>query len=250
MPAGNDDISHDVAKALDVLLKRNIYSTMTSPVLIEVRLVPYDSTWIAMARAEANRLFNFSKTYEDFENLWKDASEVLQPSEIDSVSSVSGYSGRRERDFFCHVGSTAVPGLPSKPYIDLLCPRLGDLNMAKAGYRKMGSYTREGDGTGWYLRKLVTPEAAIVGFIVHCYDPGAFEKALFVATLRANPALRTEYAALKARLSSTTTDFQMYTIGKTKFIAKMRTEFEIPVFYGAYGCANFNAPDSQRRGAL
>jgi hypothetical protein len=112
--------------------------------------------------------------------------------------------------------------------------------MAKAGYRKMGNYWTGNDGAGWYLRKLVTPEAAIVGFIVHCDDPGAFEKALFVATLRANPALRTEYAALKARLSSTTTDFQMYTIGKTQFIAKMRTELEIPVFYGAYGCANID----------
>ena len=165
-----------------------------------------------------------------------------------------------------------MPGLTAKPYIDLVavgrrnCGELSSARLAELGYTKMGTYfasdsgkwkTYEGnferivavpapdknslaESAGWYLRKLPNPAVGIVGFIVHISDPGALEKVLTVVTLRANAPLRDEYVALKKRLVAATSDFQMYTIGKTDFMAKLHSDLEIPVFYGPYGCAGID----------
>jgi GrpB-like predicted nucleotidyltransferase (UPF0157 family) len=121
-----------------------------------------------------------------------------------------------------HVGSTAVPGLPAKPVIDLMAslPRLGEVNddaLRTLGYRMTPSgmperlfYRREDyDSTAYHLH-VVTVESW----------PTRNER-LLRDHLREHPADRDRYAALKRELMEKHGPGEAYTRGKTGLIQEL-----------------------------
>lgn len=125
-----------------------------------------------------------------------------------------------------HVGSTAVPGLPAKPILDLMAG-VTDLGQAPEIAAVIA-------GSGWHY---VPPEldqrpsrrhfVHVVGghrhAHLHLMRPGTadWQRHLdFRDRLRADPALRDEYAALKRRLAAVHAgDREAYTEAKSGFIA-------------------------------
>ncbi|GID98469.1 GrpB family protein [Amorphoplanes digitatis] len=121
-----------------------------------------------------------------------------------------------------HVGSTAVPGLPAKPIIDLMASvdHLDDVNnqtLATYGYQAVRSdmparlfYRREDyDSTGYHLH-VVTAESW----------PTRNER-LLRDHLLAHPADRERYAALKRELMDRYGPGDAYTQGKTELIQEL-----------------------------
>src|SRR5205085_12678283 len=104
-----------------------------------------------------------------------------------------------------HIGSTAVPGLAAKPVIDLMA-LVGDIHapiarlVAEAGYqypRTMGPQT---DRRAW----LCHPSLELRLHHLHLTDDAALlaRHLAFRDALRADAALRAEYAALKRELAT------------------------------------------------
>ena len=102
-----------------------------------------------------------------------------------------------------HIGSTAVPGLPAKPIIDILVIVKNAANediylkpLEKAGYELR---VREPD---WYEHRMFrTPEKDVH---IHVYSQGCPENdryLVFRDYLRANPDIRDQYAVLKKELA-------------------------------------------------
>ncbi len=93
-----------------------------------------------------------------------------------------------------HIGSTSVPGLAAKPVIDMLAG-VRDLDEARAAFGPL-------EALG-YSHRPHRPEAHLFvreGFGVHLTTPGSDlwrERLAFRDALRADPALREEYAAYK-----------------------------------------------------
>ncbi len=122
-----------------------------------------------------------------------------------------------------HVGSTAVPGLPAKPVVDLLVP-VRDLS--DDGY--IGALT----SAGWaYVppeldgrpeeRFFVLPDEARRVAHLHLMDPGSdwVDVITFRDALRADRVLRDGYAALKRRLAvGHANDREAYTRAKASFV--------------------------------
>jgi GrpB-like predicted nucleotidyltransferase (UPF0157 family) len=121
-----------------------------------------------------------------------------------------------------HVGSTAVPGLPAKPVIDLMASidDLDDVNnqaLGTLGYQRVRSdmpdrlfYRREDyDSTGYHLH-VVTAESW----------PTRNER-LLRDHLLAHPADRERYAALKRELMDRHGPGEAYTQGKTDLIQEL-----------------------------
>lgn len=107
-----------------------------------------------------------------------------------------------------HIGSTAVPGLPAKPIIDLL-PVFADQATCDAarpalerlGYEWLGEF---GLPDRRYVR-LDDPETGNRLFQAHCYVQGSGEITRHLAfrdALRANASLRAAYTAVKARCAA------------------------------------------------
>jgi GrpB-like predicted nucleotidyltransferase (UPF0157 family) len=159
-----------------------------------VRVVPYDPRWAQLFTVEAERL-----------------SRAL---------AAVGISLTLE-----HVGSTAVPGLPAKPVLDLLggYPP-GDAPLAPyihileaAGYTHRGEqgipgreFFRRGEPRAYHLHLAVTG--------------GAFwrDQLAFRDRLRASPTLRDAYAALKRDLATRhPRDREAYTAGKGPFVRQV-----------------------------
>jgi GrpB-like predicted nucleotidyltransferase (UPF0157 family) len=122
-----------------------------------------------------------------------------------------------------HVGSTAVPGLPAKPVIDVAVGvrALGRLprwpvGLRAAGYAYLGD--REGRGEHFYAKG---PEAMRT-FYLHVVPIRSRNWADYLAfrdALRKNPPLRRRYGQLKIRLSRAHPhDRETYTQGKATFI--------------------------------
>lgn len=124
-----------------------------------------------------------------------------------------------------HIGSTAVPGLPAKPILDLLAG-VGDLEQARAavpvleqlGYRHaehrpheaLWFYRQPGDD---YSQRTHQLHLTAVGSALWR------ERLIFRDALRHDADLRAEYAEIKHRLAGQ--DLSTYTDGKRSFVARV-----------------------------
>lgn len=135
---------------------------MTDPIV-----VPYRTEWPAQFRAEADRIEGV----------------------LDGL-----VSGPVE-----HIGSTAIPGMPAKPLIDMMAP-VADLAVADDAAQAMRSlgYTARPHRVDAVL--LVKPLGDAVSHGLHLTTTGSelwHERLLFRDAVRADPALRARYEALK-----------------------------------------------------
>jgi GrpB-like predicted nucleotidyltransferase (UPF0157 family) len=150
----------------------------------------------------------------DYDSTWPDQFEVL----AGRVRVRLGHLVRRVE----HVGSTAVPGLPAKPIIDLDVVVASDagLTLAITRLAEMG-YGHEGDlgisGRHAFLWPPSEPRHHL-----YLLTEGAEELHRHIAfrdALRANPDLRARYAMLKGELAHRCYgDRAAYTRGKAEFI--------------------------------
>jgi GrpB-like predicted nucleotidyltransferase (UPF0157 family) len=124
-----------------------------------------------------------------------------------------------------HVGSTAVPGLPSKPVIDIMAavesleacrdalPALQEKGYHYSPYRD--------DVMHWFCKPSLsfrTHHLHLVPYLSHLWT----ERIAFRDCLRSNRALAHEYAEFKARLADTYRfDREAYTEAKGPFIVRV-----------------------------
>lgn len=146
----------------------------------------------------------------------------------------------RERDILCaaladwlvampeHIGSTAVPGLPAKPVIDIMAPvqSLQAAVPAIEAAKRVGyvHFPYKPDVMHWFCKP--SPEART--HHLHLVPLGSDlwnERLVFRDALRADPALRSRYAELKrAWAAQYRHDREAYTEAKTPFIAGVLRE--------------------------
>ena len=121
-----------------------------------------------------------------------------------------------------HIGSTSIPGIAAKPYIDMLAG-VRDLEEARAAFEPLAA-----DG---YAHAPHRPDVA------HHFEKGIFglhltqrggtlwrERLGFRDALRAEPELAAEYEALKLRLAREAPDRRAYTDGKRAFVRRVLVE--------------------------
>ncbi|MFT4706150.1 MAG: GrpB-like predicted nucleotidyltransferase (UPF0157 family) [Bradymonadia bacterium] len=123
-----------------------------------------------------------------------------------------------------HIGSTAVPGLAAKPVVDMMAPVSG-LTESRPAIRDLVD-------TGWVhseyrgdvMHWLCKPSPAHRTHHLHLVPfNGALwhDRITFRDALRADAALRDEYAALKSELAVRFSDDRdRYTAAKTPFIRR------------------------------
>ena len=159
-----------------------------------LRLVPYDSAWPERFAAEAARLGE----------LLGAAAQAIE-----------------------HVGSTAVPGLPGKPVLDIAIAVAHDADadaciapMQSLGYEYRGPY-----GEDPRRRYYVHHENGVRDVHVHLYVlPAAawHAKLAFRDALRADAALRAAYAAEKYRVADAVGwDKSAYALAKGPFVQRV-----------------------------
>lgn len=125
-----------------------------------------------------------------------------------------------------HIGSTAVPGLASKPSIDMMAG-VRDLEEARAAYAPLRDVLYESaqhrPGIAHHFEKR--PAAGFLRYGLHLTEVGSdlwHERLVFRDSLRADPALPAEYAALKEDLARRHPDDpRAYTTGKRAFVARV-----------------------------
>ncbi len=168
-----------------------------------VSLVPYDPTWPESFAAERDHLLS-----------------CLPPGLIKRVE---------------HFGSTAVPGLPAKPTIDMLV-EVTDL----AATRERIAPVLEGQGYDYFWRPTfgdTTPPfytwfikrngAGVRTHHIHMIENSPefaehWQRLHFRDFLRSHPDVAEAYARLKFRLAADhTNDRVAYTAGKSEFIAEV-----------------------------
>ena len=128
-----------------------------------------------------------------------------------------------------HIGSTSVPGIHAKPVIDLL-PVVTDIASLDAcregfealGYEAMGEYGIPG-------RRFYKKGGERRTHHIHAfqYDNAyaILRHTAFCSYLRAFPAVRDEYAALKAGLAKKfPADIEAYCDGKDAFVKRVERE--------------------------
>jgi len=128
-----------------------------------------------------------------------------------------------------HIGSTAVPGLPAKPIIDLL-PVVRDIgrvddraaDMVSAGYRAWGAFGLPG------RRYFTRDESGVRRENVHVFqegNPEVVRHLTFRDYLRAHPDVRDEYARVKrAAFASHPDDIERYNDAKEGWIRRVEAE--------------------------
>ncbi|MEO7943710.1 MAG: GrpB family protein [Marmoricola sp.] len=150
---------------------------------------------------------------------------------------------------FDHIGSTSVPGLAAKPYIDLqigifplpshdaLASRLGLLGYqqefgSRADSPGVGSDTPRGTEVVadevWEKRLYVLPREGVILHIRRADSPWARHTVWFRDWLRANPDALARYGATKRELSKANEgkpDVDDYTRAKTAFFDEVQAEF-------------------------
>lgn len=167
-----------------------------TPADAAIELVPYDVRWPVQFEAERALL-----------------EQALAP----------WLAGRIE-----HIGSTAVPGLPAKPVLDLMGPvhSLSASRPAIAAAATLGylHYPYKAEIMHWFCK----PSPALRTHHLHLVpanSPLWHERIRFRDALRASPALASEYAALKAQLAARfRDDREAYTEGKTPFVRRVLGE--------------------------
>lgn len=159
-----------------------------------LEIAEYDNSWPARYRAEAKRL-----------------------AEI--VTDLA----------FHHIGSTAVPGLPAKPIIDMMAV-VADLDslvpvlVDRAGYQYPAAYNATLRGRRWLCR----PSATYRTHHLHLVADGVelARHLRFRDTLRSEPQLASDYAALKRDLAKRLADDREgYTAAKTAFVERVEARF-------------------------
>ncbi len=126
-----------------------------------------------------------------------------------------------------HIGSTAVPGIISKPTIDILLEITGETdldnlinNMKDEGY----NYTAQPENPEPHM--MFTKGYTIDGFKgqafhVHVRYEGDWDEIYFCEYLKVNHNLAKEYESLKIELSRLyKNNRELYTSGKSEFIKK------------------------------
>lgn len=132
-----------------------------------------------------------------------------------------------------HVGSTAVPGLPAKPIVDLLAPivsvfesEAADRTLRDAGWQLVPA---ELDQRSW-RRFYILPEAARRIAHLHLLERQHIrwqQTLAFRDALRGQPVLVEAYAALKRDLARQhRDDREAYTAAKTEFIERVLHDVE------------------------
>jgi len=124
-----------------------------------------------------------------------------------------------------HVGSTAIPGVPAKPIIDIMAA-VGSLEASQSAISELVEagyiyFPYRPDILHWFCK----PSAAFRTHHLHLVPLGSkrWIKCLaFRDTIRRSAALATEYAALKNRLAEMFKfDREAYTDGKAPFVERV-----------------------------
>ena len=122
-----------------------------------------------------------------------------------------------------HIGSTAVPGLPAKPIIDIMAPVVS-LDASRAAIAAAASlqyayFAYQADRMHWFCK----PGPVNRTHHLHLVPVGSAlwrERLAFRDALRADTALRDAYADLKRRLAAAhPQDREAYTDAKGPFVA-------------------------------
>jgi GrpB-like predicted nucleotidyltransferase (UPF0157 family) len=126
-----------------------------------------------------------------------------------------------------HIGSTAVPGLASKPIIDMMAG-VRDLQEARAAFGSLGNesyvYAPHRPGIAHHFAK---PSVRLreTSHGLHLTEPGSDlwrERLAFRDALRGDRALADEYEALKLQLGQEhSKDGTAYTAGKRDFVIRV-----------------------------
>jgi GrpB-like predicted nucleotidyltransferase (UPF0157 family) len=135
-----------------------------------------------------------------------------------------------------HVGSTAIPGIVAKPVIDLMAQVTDtDAVVGEAGGTLDGMNWRhvppELDRRPWrrFFAKVSIDGHHRLAHL-HLMSAGAIrwdQQIRFRDALRANPALRDEYAAVKSRLATTYADDRgRYTDEKAAFVTRVMRDLD------------------------
>ena len=161
--------------------------------LREVRLVPHDPRWAVAYRREAERLQ---------QALGAHALEIA------------------------HIGSTAVPGLPAKPLLDVMVAiaSLEERGVVIPLLERIGYEHRPHDTLPERLFFIAgEPEARRVNLSLAALDSAFWRDHLaFRDILRARPEVATAYARLKAGLAEQYPDDRLaYTAAKGAFVASV-----------------------------
>jgi GrpB-like predicted nucleotidyltransferase (UPF0157 family) len=118
-----------------------------------------------------------------------------------------------------HIGSTAVPGLPAKPILDILA-EVTDLD-AGLGYRAMGEHGIEGRR---YFQKG-HPRHTHHLHIFRRGNPNVTRHLAFRDYLRAHPERAREYGELKLRLARKDPyDVEGYLEGKKELVSRLQEQ--------------------------
>jgi len=160
-----------------------------------IRLVPHDRHWPAAFAAERDRLLSLFR------------------SQLQRIE---------------HIGSTAIPGLPAKPIIDLLAG-VASMDVADAlfepilgaGYTTSRPFNAMLPDRRWFMRASDGRRTHHLHVVVA--DGKAWQEHLaFRDRLRASPALATEYADLKRDLATRfRRDREAYTDAKSAFVTRV-----------------------------
>jgi GrpB-like predicted nucleotidyltransferase (UPF0157 family) len=126
-----------------------------------------------------------------------------------------------------HVGSTAVPGLASKPIIDMVAGVSG-LDQARAAFEPLREhsyvYAPHRPGIAHHFSKP-SPRLSELTHSLHLTEPESDlwrERLAFRDALRSDGALAAEYEALKLRLAAEhPEDVGAYTAGKRAFVVRV-----------------------------
>ncbi len=151
-----------------------------------------------------------------------------------------------------HIGSTSIPGLASKPYLDIM-PGVATFEdgaklvpgMRSLGYEYRGEFGIPGRH---YFTKWVEADDHVWKHNVHSYAVGHIEwirHLNFRDALRANDTLRDEYEALKRRLAlEHPEEVQAYADAKSEFVERV-----IATHGGPPRPADFPPPPTHNRQA-
>ena len=168
--------------------------TEKSAIHEEVSLVPYQSRWADDFLLERNRLQKRFPAFQAVE----------------------------------HIGSTAIPGMPAKPVIDILAG-VASMPIAHSmsgailafGYTTSHAYNESLVDRKWFMRSAGGHRTHHLHVVV-LGSQVWLNRLLFRDRLRASPELAEAYARLKADLADRFRhDREAYTVAKSQFVASI-----------------------------